>query len=127
MSVVRGVESEIDALQRHERAQQQAAADEQDQRERELGDDERAARAAAAVAHLAAAALLQRAREAIARGVRRRHDAEDEAGDERQERGERQHPRVDADLVDPRRPVRRQALQRGDAPRAEDRAQARRR
>jgi hypothetical protein len=88
-----GLEPELGGLQVGERPDHQAGADEQHQRGRHLCHHQRIARKGTA-AGPAAAALLQRVVEGRARGVNGGHDAEDEAGGDRQPRGEREQRRA---------------------------------
>ena len=106
--------------------QQQRRAGQQHERQRELGDDQRRSQAARADAAAAAARLfVQRHAHALIRRDHRRHDAEEHAGDRRQDERGAEHARIDADVRDARqaRELRRQEhAKRGQRPRRDEQA-----
>ena len=88
---VRGIEPEIDALQRPEGAEHQPRAGEQHDGERHLDDHEPVAEAlAGAAARAALAAVLQRIGQIDAHRAQRGGKTEDDAGQERDDRRERE-------------------------------------
>ena len=83
-----------------EAADEEPRADEQHQRERDLGDDHDVRQPARAAARRhAASALLQDIGEVGPHRPPRGDEAEDEAGRDRDRRGERQDRQVEADLI----------------------------
>ena len=92
----RGIEPEIDPLQRPERPQHQARADEQDDRQRHLRDHEAVPETPpAAAGRCVAPAFFHRVRQVRSQQARGGGDAEDHGGDERDADREQQHAPVD--------------------------------
>ena len=90
-----GAEARIDALQLDEAAHQQAGAGEQHERQRDFGDDERAEHAVQPPAAAVTSAFAQRVA-GVARRDERRHEAEDDAGRQRDDHRERDTGRSSA-------------------------------
>ena len=93
-----GVESGIDGLQLHERANQQRGPDDQHKRKSHLADDENGTHLAAAETYSGAvAALIQNCCEVLAGGGDRGHQAEENSGQHGNCQSEEKHVRVDGD------------------------------
>ena len=85
------IEAGIDGLELHECANQQRGSDDQNQREGHLRHDQYGAELAAAKADAgAAAALVERGSKVGARGADRRHEAEENPGEDRDAEGKEQ-------------------------------------
>ena len=102
-----GIEAGGDLLQADEASHQQAGADQQHQRDRDFRDHEEAAQPAPAAAEAAfalrvPAARLERGVEIDARRAQRRREAEEDAGANRDGKGEDEHRGVEPNRFEPR-------------------------
>ena len=96
-----GGEPEIDVQQLHETPRHQACSNDQNHRQRDFGDDERAPQSSARCRRTARA-FAERMLKLRRRGANGRHEAEDDAGDDRDDRREHQHVPIDADIFSAR-------------------------
>ena len=104
-------------MQGHEALDQQAGAGQQHDRERDLGDDEDSARAShSSPDHGPRASLLDGVDQIDLRGVERRNETEQQAGGERNDKGEREDASIDAAFGTADHVSRTQRHQRSRAP-----------
>ena len=107
---VRRLEARLDRAQVHEASREESRADQQHEREGHFRDDESVSKAKRASGRRRRA-FAQRTRDVTANGLQRRHDPEQESGNQGNRQRDRHHPEIDPDLGVARQCPRRHELQ----------------
>ncbi len=118
-----GAETGIDFLQTAETVDQQDGADEQDERKRDFGDEQNGAEAARLPPGCPARRIFQRIDRIAPRGMKRRDETQDEAGDEGKRQREPEHVQVESDFQHARDEVFRDLLEQIEAPDGKERSE----